>query len=103
MNLNDYQEKALSFRLPSADNVYATFMLAGEVGEFYGKVAKAIRDGQPEGFQESLAKELGDILWGIAAISKDLGYSLEAIGQMNIDKLQSRSDRGKLEGSGDDR
>jgi len=33
MNFTDYQKEAMSFRLKSADEIYALYNLAGEVGE----------------------------------------------------------------------
>lgn len=69
-----------------------------------GMLAKAHRDGgNPMEINKNVGKELGDILWMVAAVAEDFGYNLESIGQGNIDKLQSRSDRGKLQGSGDNR
>ena len=50
-----------------------------------------------------LAKELGDVLWMLTAVSNDLGFDLEEIATMNLEKLRSRQRRGRLRGSGDDR
>lgn len=104
MNLNEYQTQAMSFRLPSADESYAFTNLVSEVGELYGHYAKCIRDGTDEAQTEALMlKELGDILWTITAIASDLDSSLDEIATGNIQKLTSRSLRGVLQGSGDDR
>lgn len=50
-----------------------------------------------------LKKQLGDVLWYCANLANDMGFSLEEIGQMNVDKLASRKQRNKLEGEGDNR
>ena len=102
MNLNEYQEKAMSFRLPSATPTYALLGLIGEVGELYGPMAKAIRDGGSLSRSE-LMKELGDILWFIAAIAEDLEMDLEVVARKNIQKLTDRKARDVIKGSGDDR
>jgi NTP pyrophosphatase (non-canonical NTP hydrolase) len=51
----------------------------------------------------NIAKEIGDVLWYIAALSRDLGFTLEEVAKMNIDKLESRKQRNVISGSGDDR
>ena len=44
MELNTYQEQAMSTRLPSAGFNYALLGLVGEVGELFSLYAKGIRD-----------------------------------------------------------
>lgn len=108
MELNDYQNRALETAIypTEAKIVYPTLGLTGEAGEVADKVKKVIRDFKGD-FSESvryeLAKELGDVLWYIAALSHDLGYTLEEIGEMNNAKLASRMQRGKINGNGDNR
>jgi NTP pyrophosphatase (non-canonical NTP hydrolase) len=99
---NLYQEEAMSFRLPSATTEYALLGLPAEVGEVCGYIAKSIRDDYPLD-AKVIKKELGDILWFVAAIAADAGLSLGSIAEGNIEKLSSRKDRGVLGGSGDDR
>jgi NTP pyrophosphatase (non-canonical NTP hydrolase) len=106
MRLNDYQRKAESTAVyPDEYRIlYPTLGLAGEAGEVADKVKKVYRDGEPSMFhKEELAKELGDVLWYISILARDLGYSLEYVAQMNIDKLEDRMSRGKIKGSGDNR
>jgi NTP pyrophosphatase (non-canonical NTP hydrolase) len=50
-----------------------------------------------------IRKELGDILWFVAAIAEDHGMSLASVAEGNITKLSSRHARGTIQGSGDDR
>jgi NTP pyrophosphatase (non-canonical NTP hydrolase) len=101
--LNEYQIDAMSVRLESADPTYALLGLAGEVGEVYSLAAKAVRDGKKFDYQDNIKKELGDVLWFIAAIAVDNGYTLEDIAKSNINKLFKRKDAGTLQGSGDNR
>jgi NTP pyrophosphatase (non-canonical NTP hydrolase) len=102
MNFNEYQQKAMSFRLESANSPYAFMGLVGEVGELYGAIAKAMRD-DTEIDTEYVKKELGDILWFVAAITTDMNLNLSDVAQKNIEKLGSRKARGVIQGSGDDR
>lgn len=103
MTFNEYQDFVGTVRLPSADAVYALFNLPGEVGELLSIEAKVRRDGWQEGTDLKIKKELGDILWHVAAIAKDNGFTLEDIAAANVAKLVDRKARDKLTGSGDDR
>lgn len=112
MTLDDYQARARSTALypESARVLYPTLKLAGEAGEVAEKLGKLMRD---EGFEpggslspaqvEALTKELGDVLWYVANLAADLGLTLEEVGKRNLEKLQSRKERGVIHGSGDDR
>jgi NTP pyrophosphatase (non-canonical NTP hydrolase) len=89
--------------------LYVTLGLCGESGEVAEKVKKLIRGGELEKLasnlelKESVAKELGDILWYIAASSRELGFPLSRIARMNLDKLEDRQQREVLHGEGDSR
>jgi len=63
--------------------------LCGESGEAIDLVKKHLAQGH-ELDKEKLAKELGDIAWYLAETATAIGYSLEDILQMNIDKLRAR-------------
>jgi NTP pyrophosphatase (non-canonical NTP hydrolase) len=82
---------------------YTALGLASEAGEYAGKIKKIIRDGNDPDKQEALIAELGDVLWYVAQAAASLGVHLSDVAQMNVEKLKSRKDRGKIGGSGDDR
>lgn len=103
MHLSDYQNDAMTFRLHSADKRYSILGLSGEVGELHSLFAKAIRDNNGNVDVQAVKKELGDILWFVAAIATDFGFGLGEIAQMNLEKLNSRKNRNKIQGSGDER
>lgn len=124
MTLNEYQEKAMRTCMGTCNNFSYMFLnLVGEVGEFASKVAKSIRKGEigisawkendlgymdldPEDEDErrvELQKEAGDILWQLSGLCKVMGWTLEDVAQMNLDKLASRQQRGVIDGSGDNR
>ena len=82
--------------------VYPAMGLANEAGEVLGKVKKKLRDGGDYNVAD-LKAEIGDVLWYMAALCTDLDIDLEDVALSNLDKLQSRMDRGVIGGSGDDR
>jgi NTP pyrophosphatase (non-canonical NTP hydrolase) len=79
-----------------------TLGLVGEAGEVAEKVKKYIRDGTMP-TQEDMVKELGDVLFYVAALSTYWGVSLSEVAERNLAKLYSRKARGVLGGSGDNR
>ncbi len=102
MTFDEYQKFARSTAVYPVDCkiTYPTLGLCGETGEVAEKIKKHIRDGRS---LEGVGLELGDVLWYISALADDLGVTLEEIAQSNVDKLQSRKERGKIGGSGDNR
>lgn len=108
MELSEYQERSRSTASYPRDAAlaYPALGLAGEAGEVAEQVKKAIRDDGWEitpARRAALTKELGDVLWYVAALASELGLELEEIAEVNLAKLQSRKLRGVLSGSGDDR
>ena len=103
MSLNEYQRKARSTAIypASCAILYPTLGMVGEAGEVANKAKKIIRDNKLD--REGMAKELGDCLWYMAALAKDLGYNLSDIAQNNLDKLDRRKRNGTIKGNGDDR
>lgn len=109
MNFEEYQKKSrVTAKYPNAGNnfIYPTLGLAGESGEVAEKIKKVIRDKGgvvDEETKEMIKKELGDVLWYVSQIASELGLSLDNVAEHNIEKLYSRMERGKLNGSGDNR
>jgi NTP pyrophosphatase (non-canonical NTP hydrolase) len=78
----------------------------GEAGEVQGKIKKIVRDNSgviTDEVKFEIAKELGDLLWYVTRTAEELGYELSGIAKKNVDKLNSRKERGVLGGSGDNR
>ena len=91
--------------------------LVGEVGELASKVGKSIRKGNAEinnsklsmigdtdmlwKQEQELKKEAGDCLWQLSGLCSVLGWSLEDVAQMNLDKLAARQAIGTIDGNGD--
>jgi len=108
MNLNEYQKNASSTAIYSEGQsiIYPTLGLTGEAGEVSDKVKKVLRDNNgvfTDDHKKEIAKEIGDVLWYCAVLSRDLGFTLEEVAQANLDKLYSRQQRNKISGSGDNR
>lgn len=94
MTINDYQKAAL--RTANKGKLSDTELLtngvlglSGESGECADLVKKHLFQGH-ELDAEKLANELGDVAWYLAVASYAIGYSLEAVLQMNVDKLRKR-------------
>lgn len=108
LELNSYQEEALKNKVYGyGDKItYPALGLANETGEVLGKIKKILRDNDGIFTDKNLyevAKELGDVLWYVAALADDIGYSLEDIAKLNITKLTDRRSRGVIQGDGDNR
>lgn len=110
MTFDEYQKQALT----TAVNTYEPLMaktiwamgVAGEAGEVVEKWKKivAYKDGViTDEDKAELAKELGDVVWYIAVLAHELGLSFEEVMQINVEKLKSRQNRGKIRGKGDNR
>ena len=115
MGFDEYQEKVKKYDLfddSRVDNLAEPAFsekvlgLVGEAGETADKVKKIIRDKKGVASDEdkdAIKKEMGDVLWYIANVSRYLGFDLSDVAKTNIDKLESRYQRNKLHGAGDER
>ena len=75
--------------------------LGGELGEVLEKVKKHVRDGNLD--RENLKKELGDVLYYLVRLMRYFGFQPSEVLAANVEKLESRRERGVLRGSGDNR
>lgn len=129
MELNEYASKAMQTAIyPGAGTpmglAYVALKMNGEAGEFAEHLGKAMRDEEliclsaddrgndcwypdPTEFMGTrhalLVKEVGDVLWYLAAACRELNITLEDAAQINLAKLADRNTRNKLQGSGDER
>lgn len=112
MDLDDYQVKAAKTALYEGEEeakyilMYLSMGLAGETGEVIEKIKKVVRNDKGVVSPERLAdlrKELGDVLWYLSQLAKNLGLSLNEVGEANIAKLRDRAERGVLKSEGDAR
>ena len=81
--------------------IYPALGLAAEAGEVANKVKKILRDGNFN--REAIADEVGDCLWYIAALCRDLNVDMKELAKNNLRKLHDRKARGVIQGSGDKR
>lgn len=95
--MNSYQQEVMRTAATSKDVDLQTCILGlgltGEAGEAADLIKKAI--GHGHGLDRAkLAKELGDVLWYVAALADIIGYPLELIAELNVEKLRARYPNG---------
>ena len=114
MTLNEYQKNAMETCSPTSNNFsYMMLNLVGKVGELSSKVAKSIKHGEAsietcidndnikhesdlfyrndeEAFYRSLMNKAGDILCQLAGLCTVMGWDLDDVARMNLEKLASR-------------
>ena len=110
MQLNEYQNEASkTARLDHVGVdpiVFLGLCLSGEVGEVNEKIKKALfvnEDLYSINFKENISHELGDVLWYLSQLAKQLNLNLDDIAKDNLLKVNFRMERSKLAGSGDSR
>lgn len=77
-----------------------------KTGNVAGAIKKVLRDKGgviDDVSRRAIGNELGDVLWYIAALARELGLSLEDVARLNLEKLEGRVQRGTLGGAGDER
>ncbi len=112
MDFDEYKDLSgitdLSHQLPPDCHplLYHALKLNGEAGEIAEKVGKLFRDKKgvmDDYFIVDMIDELGDVMWYMGAIARQLTISLNSVARRNMEKLQDRMERDVLHGSGDNR
>lgn len=106
MHLDEYQRLAARTIRPgrAEHEVLANWALGltGEAGEVAEQVKKHLFHGTPMD-REAVVKELGDVLWYVAAMASALEIPLAEVGERNIAKLRRRYPEGFDEARSRDR
>jgi len=112
VTFEEYTQRALATASfdPTLGLIYPALGIAGESGEFVDKIKKEVRNrGNRFGYDMSTetklacAKELGDIMWYVNQAAAQIGYTLEEIAEINIQKLEDRKARNVIKSEGDNR
>lgn len=98
--LDQYQSDAMRTAGERTDDLACHALgVAGEAGEVADLMKKHLFHGHPLD-KAMAAKELGDVLWYVAVLSRRLGFSLSEVAEMNVEKLMRRYPSGfSTEGS----
>lgn len=110
MDFDEYQKQAQQTAHnhpdPLMDKTIWVLGISGEASEIAEKWKKIVAYDESEITDEKkadLAKEMGDVLWYLAAFAHSLDLSFQDIADANIKKVLSRLERGAIKGRGDDR
>lgn len=97
MTFDEYQKKAYAlankFQDPKLEIATWALGVTGEGGEVADHIKKHLGHDHPLD-KDLIRKELGDVMWYIAAMCTSLGLSLEDVAEKNIEKLTKRYPQG---------
>ena len=98
MTINQYQQDAMRTANPDNPMAYGMLVngamgLCGEAGEVVDIVKKFLFQGHDLS-REHLAEELGDVAWYLAVTAYSIGYDLESVLAMNVEKRAKRYPQG---------
>lgn len=98
--LGDIMWFSASFAMFVDTGEYFTILLKGVEALDYDRTiveeAEAVLDA-------AIRPDPVDMIYSITSFAHGVGYTIDEVLEMNLAKLQSRRDRGKITGSGDDR
>src|SRR5437899_2689985 len=109
MNFQDYDDQARSTMIYPGQKMleglaYTALGLGGEAGETIDIIKKIMRANSNwatapsymfinEAKREEIIAELGDVLWYLSAVARELGVSLNLVAMRNIEKLRLRHNK----------
>ena len=103
--MNQYQHKAVE-TAEYKDKMYPMVSLVVEAAELADLFVKPYLRGDNGGAKPStelIMSEAGDVLWNLAVLLSQEGISLSDVAEYNMKKLQSRQERGVIQGNGGNR
>ncbi|MBQ6460819.1 nucleoside triphosphate pyrophosphohydrolase family protein [Candidatus Saccharibacteria bacterium] len=113
MGFDEYQERAKKYDsfektedLKAIGFIEKVLGITGEAGETADKIKKILRDKDGSISDEdrlAISKELGDVLWYLAGVARYLDIPFSEVAKGNLEKLESRWQRNKIHGEGDER
>ena len=113
MGFDEYQERAKKYDsfektedLKAIGFIEKVLGITGEAGETADKIKKILRDKDGSISDEdrlAISKELGDVLWYLAGVARYLDIPFSEVAKGNFEKLESRWQRNKIHGEGDER
>lgn len=76
---------------------YCVLGLCGEVGEISNVWKKFIRGGKDATVTRmTIAEELGDVLWYLCRLARELNFDIDDIAEANLAKLRERALKGEI-------
>ena len=111
MDFDEYEKLASRtgvFEGKVAENplMYLGLGVTSEAGEVADKIKKIMRNDQgviSTERKEALKFELGDVLWYLSQISRQIGIPFSEVATANIEKLADRAKRNVISSDGDNR
>lgn len=107
MNVKEYEDFMSTSKVYDClPIVYPILGMNGEAGEAAEKVKKCLRDNNgvfSNQVKTDIMRELADVLWYIWATADDMGYTLEDVMEIGIEKVEKRQKTNTIHGSGDNR
>jgi NTP pyrophosphatase (non-canonical NTP hydrolase) len=93
MDFREYELKAAVFMNPDLDDRGALLMVTLGIGSESGEIIEQVKHHAYHGHKldnMEMIKELGDMLWYVAAMCGYIGVSMEDVAKRNIEKLTKR-------------